>query len=355
MIITILLSHHLKKNSSPLHGSMIAKITLSKILKMPLEKYVRYIERKFNGSEDNQGKRLSFYAKVITKNGDLRLEIADQRLLKRYPINETNRNAVIVKMINTRNELSEHIVGGILKFQKKFWESGKEADIKPLTFKRFLSLFPCHWLDRSRLSRLVSVLPLQTQDGKIVSLRELFITRKRFFATVIKKMIDESDEALNDKDIQTILRKRYDIHLSVRVICNCRKLLSIPDYKSRLVGTRYYGKDIRFSDYVKLSKGQYNRIHSEGGVYELSSANKIQYANHRSDVLYIGSSKNIRKRLLSYSGSNGKNACLKRFTNGSDIYVRYCLTEDYVQLEKQLLKHFKVTYGELPKTNKLGG
>ena len=133
-----------EKNSSPLHGSMIAKITLSKILKMPLEKYVRYIERKFNGSEDSQGKRLSFYAKVITKNGDLRLEIADQRLLKRYPINETNRNAVIVKMINTRNELSEHIVGGILKFQKKFWESGKESDIKPSTFKQFLSLFPCH-------------------------------------------------------------------------------------------------------------------------------------------------------------------------------------------------------------------
>ncbi len=333
MTITILLSHHLKKNSSPLHGSMIAKITLSKILKMPLEKYVRYIERKFNGSEDSQGKRLSFYAKVITKNGDLRLEIADQRLLKRYPINETNRNAVIVKMINTRNELSEHIVGGILKFQKKFWESGKESDIKPSTFKQFLSLFPCHRLDRSRLSRLVSVLPLQTQYGKIVSMRELFITRKRFFATVIKKVIDESDEAVSDKDIQTILRKHYDIHISVRVICNCRKLLNIPNYKSRLA--HYYGKDIRFSDYVKLSKGQYNRIHSEGGVYELSSANKIQYAKHRSDVLYIGSSKNIRKRLLSYSGSNGKNAYLKRFTNDSDIFVRYCLTEDYLQLEKQ--------------------
>jgi len=340
-----------------LHGSTIAKITLSKILKMSLEKYVTFIGRKINGAEDHKGKCISFYAKVIPINGDLKLEISDERLLKRYPINATNNPAsgIIVKMINTRNEFSEHTVRGILTIQRKFWETGEELDIKPLTSRQFLSLFPFPKLDASRLSRLVSVLPLQTQGGRIMNLRELFITRKRFFATVIKKVIDESDEALTDKDIQTVLREQYDIQLSVRTICNCRKLLSIPNYKSRLVGTHYYGKDIRFSDYVKLSRGQYNRIPSEGGVYELSTANKIQYLRHRCDVLYIGSSKHIRKRLLSYSGSKGKNARLKHFANGSDIFVRYFLTVDYVHLEKQLLKHFKMTYGELPKTNKLGG
>lgn len=58
---------------------------------------------------------------------------------------------------------------------------------------------------------------------------------------------------------------------------------------------------------------------------------------------------------MSYSGNKIKNARLKEFVNGSDIFVRYSLPADYVHCEKQLLKHFKMTYGELPKANTLGG
>ncbi len=73
------------------------------------------------------------------------------------------------------------------------------------------------------------------------------------------------------------------------------------------------------------------------------------------DVLYIGASKNIRKRLSNYSGSKTKNVRLKLYVNGFDLFVRYFLTKNYVQVEKELLKHFKKTYGELPKANRSGG
>jgi hypothetical protein len=300
-------------------------------------------------------KKKLVYARVVVCGGELTFEITDHRLANKVPLDHYKipGNGIVALMwINTRNAFSKHILRGLLNYQREFWCSGKEADLKPLTLKEFLLLYPFTYLDESRLSRLVSTLLVETPHGKLISLRELFPSKKRCCAYRIEEIINQNDAPLKDKDIRTLIGSE-GIHLSVRTICNCRKLLSIPNYNQRL--SHYYGKDMRYSDYVKLSKGQYNRIPSEGGVYELSTANKIQYARHRCDVLYIGSSKHIRKRLLSYSGSKGKNARLKHFANGFDIFVRYSLTVDYVHLEKQLLKHFKMTYGELPKANKLGG
>ena len=373
MIITMLLSHPLRKNSSPLHGSTIAKITLSKILKMSLVKYIKFIERKINGAEYHKGKRVSFYAKVVPMNGYLKLsakgppqadaygvEISDERLLKRYPINATNEPAspedgtsgIVVKMINTRNEFSEHTVCGILKFQKKYWESGKESDIKPLSFKQFLSLFPFPKLDESRLSRLVSVLPLQTQGGKIVNLRMLFSSRRRSFATVIKGVIDESDEVLTDKEIQTVLRDQYDIQLSVRTICECRKLFSIPNFRER--SDCYYPKGISFSNHIALISKAFNRIPSEPGVYELCLLTKIPYPKCSSRVIYIGCSKNLYRRISNYNGRVLKNKRIEEFIRNNNISIRYHVTAHYIKLEKELLKNFKQHYGQLPKGNIIG-
>ena len=356
-----------EKNSSPLHGSTIAKITLSKILKMTLVKYVTFIGRKINGAEDHKGKRVPFYAKVIPINGDLKLEIADERLLKRYPINATNNPAspedgasgIVVKMINTRNEFSEHIVRGILTIQRKFWETGEELDIKPLTFRQFLSLFPFPKLDESRLSRLVSVLPLQTQGGRIVNLRRLFSSSRRFFATVIKAVIDESDEALTDKDIQTVLRDQYDILLSVRTICECRKLLSIPNFKEQCAC--YYPKGISFSKSIAMISSRQsavgrgiNRIPAEPGVYELRLSSKIPYPQCSSHVIYIGSSKNLRRRTADYTGTVLKNKRIAGFLRNDNVCIHYYVTTDHIELEKELLKNFKQHYGQLPKGNIIG-
>lgn len=39
----------------------------------------------------------------------------------------------------------------------------------------------------------------------------------------------------------------------------------------------------------------------------------------------------------------------------SILYVRFFLTDQFIQVENELLKQFKRTYGELPKGNILGG
>jgi len=86
----------------------------------------------------------------------------------------------------------------------------------------------------------------------------------------------------------------------------------------------------------------------------LSISSKIDYQNYNSAVIYIGSSKNLRKRVANYSGNKLKNVQLSNFTNNHNVFVRFYLTENHILVEKNLLKGFKNLYGELPKANSLG-
>lgn len=361
----------------------IGLIILSKILRMPLEQYLKYIDMKTlvepcehksadrnlpakyiakkeagrpaKLERDKRGVKKFVYAKVMVQNSKLTFEISAPRLEKSIPVvNQkiSDNGIVALKWINTRNELSKHILCSLIDYQSSFWRSGKETDLIPLTLKKFLKLYPAQFLDQSRLSRLLPTLLVETPHGKVVCLRELFPSRKKCYAYLIQEIINRDDALLKDSDIKKYLDSR-GIHLSLRSICYCRKLLNIPSYKYRIF--HYYGKNIRFSDYIKLSKGQFNRIPAEPGVYELSITKKIEYVKNYSEVLYIGASKNIRKRLLNYSSAKTKNIRLKVFVNGSGLFVRYILTDNYVNVEKDLLRHFKITYGELPKANILGG
>ena len=87
----------------------------------------------------------------------------------------------------------------------------------------------------------------------------------------------------------------------------------------------------------------------------MSIASKIDYLNNRSNVIYIGSSKNLRKRVAHYSGNAFRNVHLKNFINKYEVFVRFYLTKDNILTEKNLLKSFKNKYNELPKANFIGG
>jgi len=348
-----------EKNSSPLHGSTIAKITLAKILAMPVGKYIRFIERKTNELSSQKGmnhhnKRRTVYAKVVQKNGRLEeLEITDKRLVRRYPIRATTGKAVVRKIINTRNALTEHVVRGLLDCQREFWKTGKESDIKPLTFKHFISRFPHSYLDESRLSRLVSNLTLQAHHGKTLSVRSLFISKRRSFANLIKEIIDESDTILTDKNIETILLTVHRIHLPVRTICNCRKLFSIPNYRER--SGSYHSKEISFSNRIPLFSKQSAQIPREAGIYEISLSTKIHYPGGSTPVIYIGASQDIRRRVASYTGRVLKNKRIVDLLSDGKVYIRYHMSSHYIALEREMLRCFKRRYRELPKGNINGG
>jgi len=321
---------------------------------MPLEKYIRFMEKKTNGWQpqrgDNHGDmRLPVYGRVVVEDGRLEFQSADERLVRQYPDDGT----VVPKLINTRNELSLHVVRGLLEVQRAFWETGRESDIKPLTMKQFSALFPHRFLDPSRLSRLASILSLQTHNKEIVNLRKLFASRRMHFAHIIKEIVAESDAVLTDIEIQAILRKEYRVALSARTICNCRKALGIPNSRKR--SAAYYPEHISFGSYVALCSRQMRTIPTEAGIYELSASAPVSYPHGASQVIYIGASKNLRRRLASYDNGEIKNRRISDFAHSGKLSVRFQLTNRHLEVEKELLKAFKRHYGELPRGNAIGG
>lgn len=244
---------------------------------MPLVKYLNFIKiTTKQRSSRNFGidKNKIFYSKIrvnqtnsenIWDKPALSFEILDNRLINIYStenctlldsknLTGCNEDKIVCSLnwINTRNKFSLHILERLLDYQSKYWFSGKEADIKPLTFEKFLSLYPFRYLDKSRLSRLITNLSVINPQNRLINLRSLFRSKRRYHAYFIREIIsiNQDEKILKDKNIQYMLSQR-GINLSVRTICNCRKLLHIPSYREKSIFN--YGKDIIFSNYIPVA------------------------------------------------------------------------------------------------------
>ncbi|MFC1613100.1 hypothetical protein ACFL23_02090 [Patescibacteria group bacterium] len=309
----------------------IGEMILSKTLEMPLTKYLVYIE-KTTKANHNHGKKRSLYARVMIKDAAPCFEVSDKHLESIYPTENYTDNKTIcsLKWINTLNRFSLHILKSLLDYQSKYWFSCRETDLRPLTYKQFLSLYALQYLDKSRLSRLIFNLSVTNPQGKVISLRSLFISQRRYHGYLVKEMVENNENALRDKEIQCLLAQK-GVYLSIRTICNCRMLLNIPNYREKSV--YYYGKDITFSDHMPLSRKHLKKIPTGVGVYELSISPRIDYPNQKSNVVYIGSSKNLRKRIANYLGTKLKNNRLNKFINNYSVSVRFYLTENHILTE----------------------
>ena len=152
---------------------------------MPLTKYLAYIKKTTKRLTEplathKFAKKKLFYAKIIIKDGTLCFEVFNKRLENIYSTQDCTENKIIcsLKWINTRNTFSLHILKSLLHYQGKYWSSGREADLKPLTLNQFLSLYPLQYLDQTRLSRLISNLLVMNPQSQLINLRNLFISKK---------------------------------------------------------------------------------------------------------------------------------------------------------------------------------
>ncbi|MBA7555166.1 hypothetical protein ES705_47819 [subsurface metagenome] len=89
------------------------------------------------------------------------------------------------------------------------------------------------------------------------------------------------------------------------------------------------------------------------GVYELRLDGKpIDYPSGYCHAFYIGSAKNLRKRLLDHLGSNGKNGGIKEYIKKEKCVFRYVqVTKGWVREEKNLYKIFIKVFGDSPVCN----
>jgi RNA polymerase sigma-54 factor len=302
-----------------------------------------------------------------------------------------NINELLHKLrrISTRNLITHGILNGIVEYQRDYFESNTENEmdlkLKPLQMVKLArtisnsdppvpkpgtqtgckesSLIHSFVIDTSRISRVTQRISIITPQGRIVALKELFPTKR----DIVKKhinviLIKEKKEIYNerikrpytDEELKCKLNDDYNLSVTRREISYCRNDMGILPYSKRLNSYGYPPLSANFTKiYPFTIPSVKNNAPTHPGVYELRLADDmIEYPKGCCQTFYIGSSKNLRKRLLDHLSSSSKNGGIKKLLKKKKCVFRYIkVTKKWVREEKNLYNHFITTFGDSPICN----
>jgi len=254
-----------------------------------------------------------------------------------------------IHWIRTKNLFLHHVMTALLGLQRTFWETQDGKTMVPISLKEFLEEYPFPYLDVSRLSRLLSNTWISFKGAEYL-LRDLFWSSRKVRACILEQVIGQQAHRMKDREIQEIVKREYGMDVSVRTICNYRNSVQIPAYNKDHLDNLY---SPCFSRALPLHKKSLPLVPKRAGVYEISTNRDIKYPKFASRVIYFGRSKNLRSRIRSYLYANTKNPVIGYYQEGQELFIRYFGTTQYVQIEEELLRQFRDTFGSLPVANKL--
>jgi len=111
------------------------------------------------------------------------------------------------------------------------------------------------------------------------------------------------------------------------------------------------------SEWRALSKEVLTIAPREGGIYIIRMAQGRVFGRLRgsSDILYIGSAKRLRRRLRGYfypGPTQWTNKRVHAMMSKHPMEIAWCITEDYAEAERELLRLYLDQHDELPPFNR---
>lgn len=285
-----------------------------------------------------------------------------------------------LRRISTRNLMTHEILNGIVEYQRVYFESNSETEneldlkLKPLRrteLAKTLSNSTCgknshtrdFVIDTSRISRVTQGLSIIAPQGNEVSLNSFFPTKRDVLKRRIKAILNREKEDIRngrlkkpytDEELRCKLKDEYGLSITRREVAYCRKDMGILPYSERINSYGYPPLLANFSKiYPFTSASVKNNAPASPGVYELRLADdRVEYHEGCSQTFYIGSAKNLRKRLLDHLSQSSKNGGVKRFVTEESCVFRYLqVPSGWTQEEKNLYNLFITTFGDSPVCN----
>ncbi len=283
-----------------------------------------------------------------------------------------------LRLINTRNRLTHTILMGIAEHQGDYLASGDVLHLRPLSQvalaewirsetqddSRFLPPgSKLELVDNSMISRLTRGISVLSPQGQDIPLRDFFPSTRDVHKRMIEAILDEEKEqirrgdierAYTDEEIKEKLKERYDVSISRRTVSACRQAMRIPSSYTRNSNRTYPPKLAHFSFHYPLTVASLKANAPEvPGVYEISLAEaEVDYPLCSGGVVYIGSAKNLRKRLRDHLGPNSKNGDLRTLLSHRRAVFRYMVKHGGIRAEEKMLcQCFILAHGSLPRCN----
>ena len=285
-----------------------------------------------------------------------------------------------LRLINTRNRLTHMMLMGIAEHQRAYLASGDALLLRPLSQvalaewirseaqggSRFL--LPgskLELVDHSMISRLTRGMSVLSPQGWDIALRDFFPSTRDVHKRLIKAILEEEKEqirqghierAYTDEGIKERLEGQFGVSISRRTVSACRQEMRISSSYTRNSHYTYPPKEAHFSFHYPLNMASVKVNAPEApGVYEISLAEvEVDYPLRSSGVVYIGSAKNLRKRLEDHLRPGSKNGDLRTLLSNHRAVFRYIAKHgDARAEEKRLCQCFISTYGALPRCNRI--
>lgn len=353
------------------HARFVGRIIFANFLKLPLENYrdfIRETERCANSVlTTNVLSKAKIFREPKRSKAVAKIERVGEEFSIRYTYGGFNRIYITrgssplfykLRRISSRNEVTHRIIEGIISHQRKYLPTGNPIDLVPFRQVQIP-------VDNSWTSRLVNSLSVVTPSGEEKPLKWFFQTKKDINKRLIKQLLDRENEdlqsgklkkPLTDNQLRDTLEREYNLLLSRWAVGHCRKDMGIPSFKRRLSGYKYPPLSASFSMLYPLVSEEVLRNAPESpGIYELRlRGREAEYPNGKTQVVYIGSTRNIRKRMREHLGKNSKNGHIKDYLKKYGCSFRYIqVPEGWKQEEKRLYGLFTSTYGVPPKCNRV--
>ncbi|MBT6053044.1 MAG: GIY-YIG nuclease family protein [Candidatus Scalindua sp.] len=377
------------------HRGSLGGIIFADLLESPLGKYMRFIqsveetplyeERRIQFRKLSRecvsvkDKKASFnvIAEIAKKEEGFSIRYTHPGFNKLYLISKFFAKEVDIdpdfklllfrlKRINSRNALTFRIINELVEYQNIFLDTGNPRDLLPYSQRQIADVLNKDQLssiDTGWISRLVSRLSVITPTGDQIPLKTLLPTKRNIYTKHIKDLLKNEIEdiesgklrcLLTDEGIGEILEEKFGFKVSKYSIYTCQQDLGIPSAKRRLLGYKYPPISAKFSVLYPLTvKSVLKKAPPSPGVYEFRLKGRgIRYPNGKINVIYIGSTRNIRKRLNDHLRKNSKNIHLRNSLEKFGCYFRYItLSKGWEKEESRLYGLFLNTYGAAPKCN----
>ena len=311
------MQHHNNK----IDPDLLGKIMLARFLEMPLrglDTYVTQVESSAGFADlrayvvatrlrdaqalSNLCSSSSVLGKFQAKDGDLALSYCRESFVREYLFDDQalaehmSRNSLPkeqaailskLRLINTRNRLTQALMQAVLASQKEYLRSGNNLSLVPLTQAQISTKLISEAnlsvvADPGRISRLIRRLSIMLPNDQTVALGKLFPKARQTHCHAISNVIAMERtsiakgilaDPLPDEAIAAVLARDHGIRVSRRTVANVRRDLAIPDSRRRGRRMNYLTTTAGFSTLLPLTlQTLCTEVPVHPGVYEIRAS-----------------------------------------------------------------------------------
>lgn len=333
-----------------------------KLYKYTNKTYIRFVNNLIKNSDFQESdvkidyldkfSKSRFYNEIFSINQDGEIEFFHkQNLIKFDYCDKCQINSLL--NINIKNQKVYEVIKVLEILQKEFLFSNSLKDIKHIEHSDILNkhkeLFNT-FLSKPVISLILNNTKYRDRNNNILNLS--YLTPKKHFINYIRiKRILSIYPLATDELIKKELKEQYGVNISTVQVFKIRKKYFIPNKSQRDLKNSYERFEFYFNRTKLLVNENIGEYKNREAIYELISIPEVHYNYKQGNTVYIGSTKNLYKRLNEYVNGKGHTPKMKEYLKSNLLLFRFIPTKNYKSLEALLLNEFIESYGELPLLN----